>query len=102
MDVNDWADRYYEKTGENLLAHLTPLSTVLFDPEHGVLVYEVHNDRLFVKQLVGDGRHWEKVLSKLATTNGCVRIRMYTSRNPKCFERKYGYKQVGYVMEKEV
>ena len=50
----------------------------------------------------GDGKYWDMFFTGLAKRLGLKKIVFGTKRSPKAFERKYKYKLVGYIMEKEV
>jgi len=59
-------------------------------------------DTLVLINVYGDGKYWDAVSIELAKQLGLKKIAFGTKRNPKAFERKYGYTHVGYILEKEV
>lgn len=64
--------------------------------------WSVHGDKLVAHQVYGDGVYWDTYLNTLAQKLGLTKIMMATKRNPKAFERKFGFKLTGYILEKEV
>lgn len=90
--------RYLEKSGDT---HLDPENIIV--NEHGFLSWTIDdNGALFGLNVYGDGNYWDKFLVELANKLGCKQIRFATKRNPKVWERKFGYKIAGYIMEKEL
>lgn len=92
-DIED----YLNKSGDEYLS-----GDHVIENEHGFLTYSVTPDCLFIINCYGDGEYWDKVANDLAKEAGKDVVRFGTRRNPKTFERKYGYKTVGYILEKEV
>lgn len=74
----------------------------LIENEHGFLTWKIHEDKLVAVQVYGDGKYWDAFLNELAKLIGLNKIMMATKRNPKTFERKFGYKVTGHILEKEV
>lgn len=59
-------------------------------------------ETLVLINVYGDGKYWDSVAVELAKQLNLNKIVFGTKRNPKAFERKYGYSHVGYILEKEV
>jgi hypothetical protein len=97
MDEKD-LQKYYEKSGDSFIY---PDNLVVND--HGFMTWTVDPEGTFLGlNVYGDGAYWDEFSQTLAKHLGCKRIRFSTRRNPKVWEKKFGYKQVGYIMEKEV
>jgi hypothetical protein len=66
------------------------------------VTYNVVSDAIEIVQASGEGCLIENYLTAEARKYHKSKIRFVTRRNPKVFERKYGCKTVGYVLEKDV
>lgn len=53
----------------------------------------------FVYALSGDGKRLVPYILGKGKELGYKKVRFFTKRNPKAWERKYGFKQTAYVME---
>lgn len=93
----DWLEKFFEKSGDDVL--YTDNLTIT---DFGFASFEIKNNAIVILQVYGDGKMWDKFFVELAKTLNVNKIKMATKRNPRVFERKYGYKTVGYIMEKEV
>ena len=56
---------------------------------------------LYVLFASGEGKRLQEVIQAIAKGNDCKKIYFITQR-PKAFERKYGFKPLGTLMEMEV
>jgi len=88
---------YMRKSGDTAIE-----TDGLIENEHGFMSCKVLNETLVAYQVFGDGEYWNGQLNEMAKDLGLRRIRMATIRNPKAFERKFGFKLIGYILEKEV
>ena len=88
---------YFNKSGDTKLEDGKRLSN-----EHGFLIYRLGKDAIYVMHCYGDGKYWDKVLEKIARKYMVPKIVFGTKRNYKAFQRKFGYKMIGYILEKEV
>jgi len=70
--------------------------------EHGFCVHRVQDDKLILVNVYGDGEYWDNWATKVAKDMGLKSVFFATQRNPKAFERKYGYETVGYLLERKV
>ena len=93
----DDLNRYLEKSGDDKI-----IPTNLVENEHGFASFWINNNELNIINVYGDGKYWDAFFTQIAEETGCNKMRMATRRNPKAFERKFGFKQVGVIMEKEV
>ena len=74
----------------------------LIENKHGFMSWTTWEDYLVAVQVYGDGEYWNKELDNLAKELGYEKIMMATKRNYKGFERKFGFKLTGYVLERRV
>lgn len=100
MNLYAWIKRYEKKTGNKF--NPFPSAQIEFDEVNGFCTWEKDGDILYVSDTCGNGRYWEKFLDQKAKELNCKSIKFATTRQPTIFTRKYGYKIVGYVLEKEV
>lgn len=97
----EWIKKYLEKSGDDYV--IWDGVKVAVDDKHGFCTYEVFDgEMVFVYNVYGDGRFWEKFLKKEAKQANCPVIRFATRRNPKAFMRRFNAKLVGYILEMEV
>lgn len=97
----EWIKKYLEKSGDDYV--ILDGVRVVVDDRHGFCTYEVFpHEMVFVYNVYGDGRFWEKFLKEKARQAGCSVIRFATRRNPKAFIRRFNAKLVGYILEMEV
>ena len=91
-------EKYLKKSGDSFIYE----DNIIVN-EHGFLSWIIDTDGAFVAlNVYGDGDYWDSFIMQLAEKLGCTKARFATRRNPKVWERKYGYKIAGYIMEKEV
>jgi len=96
----EWLEDYFRKSGDTELLD----GNLLLLP-YGFIIYEVDGDvlgLLHVYATKGSGKKMDKFINSLAKEIGAKKIRFATRRRPEGFVRKYNYKVVGYVLEKEV
>ncbi len=74
----------------------------LIENEHGFMSWYISEDKFVPLQVYGDGAYWQQRIEIMASDLGAKSILIGTRRSPKAYMRKYGYKLVGYVLEKEV
>ena len=100
MIPKEWLDEYFRKSGD---AELLEGKTVLLP--FGFVVYRENGDRLVLLHVYSrgrSGRKMEKFIDNLAKMLGKKKIVFATRRKPDGFMRKYKYKLIGYLLEKEV
>ena len=90
-------ERYLKKSKDTFIA-----IDNLIENEHGFMSWTTWEDYLVVIQVYGDGNYWNTVLDNLAKELGYKKIMMATKRNYKGFEKKFGFKLTGYVLERRV
>jgi len=97
MDKKD-IEQYLKKSGDT---SINPAN--LIENSHGFMSWRINKPDTFVLiNVYGDGKYWDSVAVELAKQLNLSKIVFGTKRNPKAFERKYGYSHVGYILEKEV
>lgn len=74
----------------------------LIENEHGFMSWTTFEDYLVAVQVYGDGEYWNRYLDELAKELGYDKILIGTKRNYKAFERKFGFKLTGYLLERRV
>jgi len=89
--------RYLEKSKDKNIE-----TENLIENEHGFMSWTTWEDYLVAIQVYGDGDYWNQELNNLAKKLGYEKIMMATKRNYKGFERKFGFKLTGYVLERRV
>lgn len=92
-DIN----KYLEKSGDDSVD-----TENLIENEKGFMSWGVNLDSLILSSVYGDGKYWDKFSIELAKQLGLKKIVIATRRSPKAYQRKYGYKLTGYLLEKEV
>lgn len=99
MTLDDFND-YLERSGD-VYGTMYP-GNIILDNSHGFCIMDVSDGVLIVYQCYGDGEYWVGEIRKTAKKLHLEKIRFITMRNPKAFERKYGFKTVGYIMNIDV
>ena len=96
-----WLEDFFRKSGDDELAD----GNVVVLP-FGFCVWDVNEDGdlllLQVYATKGSGKRMNAYINELAKQIRAKKIVFVTKRNPKPFERKYGFKLVGYLLEREV
>ena len=95
---SEWLD-WYEQHGGSKDLELDTREQVLFSPEHGFICVLIHDDILELHHMVGDGKYWAKALKRIMEVLNLKKLRAFTRRNPKAWQRKYGGHIRGYYME---
>ena len=90
-------ERYLEKSKDK---HIETEN--LIENEHGFMSWTTFEDYLVAVQVYGDGEYWNRYLDELAKELGYDKILIGTKRNYKGFERKFGFKLTGYLLERRV
>lgn len=101
MTKTEWLDYYREKTGCDDLK-LADDEIIFFHPEHGFITFFTHDDILELHHMCGNGKAWQKLLTKIMNDYGLKKLRAFTRRNPKAWIRKYGGHIRGYYMEASI
>lgn len=89
--------QYLTKSGDSYIR-----TDNLVENEHGFLSWTVYDDALVALQVYGDGQYWDSFLNELAKQLDLKTIKMGTRRDYRAFEKKFGFKLTGYILEKEV
>jgi hypothetical protein len=77
--------------------------TNLIENEHGFMSWKVDGEHFVCINVYGDGPYWDTYMNELAKQLGCKKILGSTQRKSyKAYVRKYNFKLVGYIFEKEV
>ena len=91
-------ERYLKKSGDDYIE-----TENLIENEHGFMSWKVDGDKFVCINVYGNGEYWDKYMNELAKQLGCKTILGGTTRKSyKAFVKKYNFKLVGYIFEKEV
>ena len=97
--IKEWLE-WRKEHGAEEVGELPPNALIDYHPEHGFMAYITYDDVLEIHHMCGDGKYWfrfiKEELMKVLKLN---KIRAYTMRNPKTWERKYGAHIRGWYME---
>jgi len=96
MKQEDLQD-YLKRSGDTKITERN-----LIENEHGFMTWAADEDTLIPINVYGDGKYWDNFLVILAKELGLKKIQFGTERNYKAYERRFGYKLKGYILEKEV
>jgi hypothetical protein len=92
------AERYLKKSGDDYIE-----TENLIENEHGFMSWKVDGNKFVCMNVYGNGKYWDEYMNELAKQLGCKTIFTGTSRKSyKAFVKKYNFKLVGYILEKEV
>ena len=94
----EWIKDYLKRSKDNYISGVYGI----IHPEHGFMTYDVDIDKLILHCVYGNGNYWYDVAIDLAKQLGLPKLLFATQRNWRAFERKYGARLVGYVMEIDV
>lgn len=97
MDYEELLDFYFEKSGDSKITKENYIEN-----EFGFSTHRVVDDQLVLLNVCGNGSFWDSFFCSYARELGLNKIVFGTKRNPKTFERKHGYRLVGYILEKEL
>lgn len=103
MIPKEWIEDYFRRadetdiTIEELMVH-----PGLVVNDLGFAVYEVEGDHLAAMCWYGDGKYWDDFFVQKARELGLKKVVGATKRNPASFVRKFGYRVVCTLLEKEV
>ena len=90
-------EKYLKKSGDDEIS-----TSNLVENQHGFMSWRTHKDTFVGINVYGDGHYWDAFANELAKKLGLKKIMFATKRSPKVFEKKYGYKITGYILEREV
>lgn len=98
---SEWLNWYTQHGGSRDLKQAQDEIT-LFHQEHGFISFFIHDDILELHHMVGDGKYWQSVITKIMKLENLKTLRAFTKRNPKAWMRKYGGHIKGYYMECDI
>ena len=88
---------YFNKTGKVELSGI-----IVYEPDNGFVTYEQQGTRLLVPDVYGDGLYWLAKMEELAKSLHCTKLIGGTTRNVKAYNKMFGTKVIGYILEKEL
>jgi len=74
-------EKYLSKSGDDGI-----YTDNLIENSHGFMSWKVSDQGLVLLNVYGDGKYWDQ----------------FSIRSPRAYQKKYGYKLTGFVLEKEV
>ncbi len=97
---HEYIKKYIEKTGDKYIV----VGDCYEQFDNGFVTYAVHPEYIFVYNVYGIGQaeEIERHLRDVAKKHGVGKVRFATKRNPTAFQRKFGAKVIGYILEVDV
>ena len=99
--MKDWVTEFVRKSKYDDPMIDNPLTFWLEDGA-GFFTIECRSKAMVVMTASGNGKRLDEEICRLAQHLGYKKIIFETRRNPKAWERLLGYKQTGYILEKEL
>ena len=90
-------EKYLSKSGDDGI-----YTDNLIENSHGFMSWKVSDQGLVLLNVYGDGKYWDEFSIELAKKLNLKKIITATRRSPRAYQKKYGYKLTGFVLEKEV
>jgi len=75
---------------------------ILYEEDKGFVTYIHTGDTLMVPDVYGNGLYWLVKMEELAKSLHCTRLLGGTTRNVKAYNKMFGTKIIGYILEKEI
>ena len=88
---------YFNRSGDE---KLSPGSVETY--KDGFCVWRIHDDSLVLVNVYKYGEYWNQWATKKAKERGLKKVMFATKRNPEGFERKFGFKLTGYILERDI
>jgi hypothetical protein len=95
--LEEMVEDYFKSTGKVALD-----GQVIYDKEKGFATYIHQGDRLLVPDVYGSGLYWLAQMESLAKSLHCTKLIGGTTRNVKAYNKLFGTKIIGYILEKEI
>ena len=89
---------YLDRSGDDEVAS----GNIASHPTNGWCIWHVLKDKFVLIQVYGNGEFWDNWAERMAKTKQCKSIVFATKRSPKAFVRKYKYKVIGHILEREL
>jgi hypothetical protein len=103
LTLEEMKEKYYKKSGK---AHIEDYLSIWYSENVGFFSYQIieteEGNILMVPDAFGNGIELYKEAELLARENKCIKLLGGTTRAPKLYTEKYGFKIVGYILEKEL
>lgn len=90
-------EAYHKKVGKGYLD-----GTIIYEKGKGFITYSIVGDKLLIPDLYGDGKYWLAKAIELGRELGCTKLVGGTSRNVKAYNKLFGTKVIGYILEKDL
>ena len=99
--IKEWLE-WRKEHGAEEVGELPPNALIDYHPEYGFIAYEIDKDRETLVNICtcGDGKYWARVYKDIMKLYGLKKLELYTEyKNPKVWERRFGFRIKGYLME---
>ena len=96
-ELEEMLKDYFAKTGKVELSGI-----IIYKPDKGFVTYQQQGTRLLVPDVYGDGLYWLAKMEELARSLHCTKLIGGTTRNVKAYNKMFGTKIIGYILEKEL
>lgn len=97
IELENMVQDYFAKTGK-----VTLDGTIEYEKGKGFVTYIHQGDRLLVPDVYGNGLYWLAKMEDLAKSLHCTKLVGGTTRNVKAYNKLFGTKIIGYILEKEI
>ena len=92
---------YLKRTGDTAIHPGTALTD-----RNGFMVYNIEplTKRFVIMHIYGNAQHWLDIANEIARQLGCKKLAggVKDRARKRLFQGKYGFKLVGYILEREV
>lgn len=99
--MTDYEELFFRKSGYTRDMPLEGRGYFRFNTPWGFVILEPREKAMVAVAMCGDGSKLVPLTEQYVRDLGYTKI-MFETKRPKGFERKYGYKPVAIVMEKEI
>ena len=97
-ELEEMLKDYFNKTGKVELSG----TDCRYEKDKGFVTYQQQGTRLLVPDVYGDGLYWLAKMEELARSLHCTKLIGGTTRNVKAYNKMFGTKIIGYILEKEL
>lgn len=96
--IEEMMEDYFSKTGKVELSG----TDYIYEQDKGFVTYEQQGTRMLVPDVYGNGLYWLAKMEDLAKSLHCTKLIGGTTRNVKAYNKLFGTKVIGYILEKEL
>lgn len=96
-ELEEMIEDYFRLTGKVKLDGF-----IMYEKGKGFATHLQQGTRLLVPDVYGNGLYWLAKMEELAKSLHCTKLVGGTTRNVKAYNKLFGTKIVGYILEKEL